>query len=513
MKGCPQSNSMSNCVVSAEQMKSFEDRFVKQAGVSIEQLMDRAGKSIADVITNQLGKGTILFLCGKGNNGGDGITAARFLNDYNTQVIVTGKKEDLSPASKNALSNYKRNVIFQPGITIAEDLIKKADLVVDCLFGFGFKGKIEGILGNIVEAINSSGKKIISADIPSGVEATTGKINGPAIKADQTITFSCAKLGHFLPPGAFNTKELIVKDIGINTPPDELNTFFTDLNKARSLMPPRQRDINKKSAGSVLVIGGSEQYSGAVVMAASSAILRAGAGYVTIACPENIADIVKEKVTEPIVKPLPSKNGSLSIDALGELLEIAKINTSTLIGPGISLNPETIELTQKFISKNEGLTVIDADAITALSLNKEIRLTKKNLLTPHSGEFSRLISKSAEEIEEERFPIATDFAIKHKTNLLLKGPFSIITDGLKTYFNTTGNTGLATAGTGDILSGLIAGFAAQSEDIYSSAVLGAYVHGLAADMAIKELTEYSLVATDLLSWIPKAIKQILDTGR
>lgn len=505
-------HTMGNCVVSAEKMQSIEERFIKETGISIESLMDRAGKTLAGNIKKTIQNGHVLFLCGKGNNGGDGITAARYLPDiFKINVVIFSAQENLSSASKNALKKYSGHVSFNPEKKDVFSMIENADVVVDCLFGFGFKGAIKGdLLPEVIKNLEKKDKFIISADISSGVDASTGKISGPAIKSKTTVAFSCAKLGHFLPPGAFNTGNLLVEDIGIELKKDEIDTFFTDLEIAKNILPERSVSLHKKTAGSVLIIAGSTKYTGAVAMATSSAVLRAGAGYVTIACPDEIREVIQKKVTEPVVEPLPSINGSISYKALNKLLELANENTVILIGPGLGKHPETVKLVIDFLKNSNNLIIIDADAINAISMNKNIELTEKHLLTPHSGEFSRLLSLNAADIEEQRYIKSVEFTKNNNTNLLLKGPFTIITNGKKTYFNTTGNSGLASAGTGDILSGLIAGLAAQNKDIFKSAVLGAFIQGLAADMAVKELTEYSLIATDLLSWIPKAIKQILD---
>jgi hydroxyethylthiazole kinase-like uncharacterized protein yjeF len=476
--------------------------------------MDKAGLALAGLIKSKTNKGNVLFLCGKGNNGGDGITAARFLGDnYLKRVVVFGNKENLSEASKNALSKYKEPVIFTPELSQLKEFIDNADLIIDCLFGFNFRGSINGSLADVVKLVNESKKTVISADIPSGVDASTGKVEGPVIKASDTITFSCAKLGHFLPPGSFNKGKLKVADIGIRLPDGSINTFFTDIKTARKLLPQRLPQMHKKTAGSVLVIAGSKEYTGAAIMATFSAVLRAGAGYVTVATPDTVSETVQRKVIEPIVKAMPSSNGSLSIKALDELLNLAEQNKIILIGPGLSGQPESVELVSKFIDRCEKPLIIDADAINSLAAKGDFNLNENMLLTPHSGEFGRLIKKQSKEIEENRYLESLRFVNEYKTNLLLKGPNTVTTNGKTTYFNTTGNSGLASAGSGDILSGLIAGFASQGISLFKSAVLGAYVHGLAADLAVKELTEYSLIATDLLCWIPRAIKRILDSER
>ncbi len=381
-------------------------------------------------------------------------------------------------------------------------------MIIDCIFGFGFKGHLKNNTKKIVEVVNNCGKEILSVDIPSGVEASTGKIGNIAVDANATIALSSSKLGHFLPPGAFHRGKLKVEDIGIKKDKKSVNTFFIKKDDAKLLLPKRKKGVHKKSVGSVLVIGGSSEYTGAPIMSAVAA-LRSGAGYTTIACQESIVPILQERTTEPVIKGLPSKDGALSKDSLKNIIELAKEHSITLIGPGSSLSGESIELINQFVKTNKGNMIIDADAITAISIQRNLNLRSNIILTPHSGELSRLINKPANIIENNRLKESNGFSKKSSAIVLLKGPFSIITNGEKSYFNNSGNSGLATAGSGDILGGIIAGFCAQSNKLFESTVLGAYIHGLAADMAIKETTEYSLIATDLLSWIPRAIKEIL----
>ena len=492
---------------------------------------------------------TVIVLCGGGNNGGDGFVIARILHNQgkDVKVFLASKPADLKGDAK---INYHAALKFGVKILSLKNLfthhsspITHHCLIIDALFGTGLTKEVRPPLSKAIKKINEltclpAGKKcpVIAVDIPSGISSDTGQIMGCAVKAEYTVTFGLPKRGHLLYPGAEYTGKLFIEDIGFPQKlleVNSINAFLFQEKDAVSLLPERPRYSHKGTYGHVLLIAGSKGKTGAAFMAAKSC-LRTGAGLVTIGVPESLVNIFQSRVTEEMVLPLPDKgNGTLSYKAADLILDFAKQKADVLaIGPGISTDDEISRLVSLLITKSGIPIVIDADGINAIAGHADI-LKKCNvpiILTPHPGEMARLLSQKSEVrsqksekqklrtpnsklqtlIELDRINAAVSFAKRTKTYLVLKGVPTIIAspDG-SAFINTTGNPGMATAGTGDVLTGMISALLAQKLSPQNAALLGVYMHGFIGDIAAGTKGEHSLTASDIINLIPAVFKAII----
>lgn len=441
---------------------------------------------------------SFVILCGKGNNGGDGLAIAR-------RLIIMGKEVKIYLAlgenfSGDALINY--NILKSMDVPMLTDFgelecdIKCADCVVDAIFGTGFSGKVESPVLELIECINKNARFVLSVDVPSGIDADTGEVLSLAVKADKTITFAAYKKGLLLFPAADYAGEIVVGDISI---PKEafqniqINT--TDNAFASELMPKRYANSHKGDYGKVLVIGGQSGMKGAVALSCLSA-LRMGAGLVTACVPAEIADAYEN---------LPEEVMTKAYDFEGDADKIADIVNdydAVLFGNGIGRGEYVLPILKKILEKIKVPLVIDADGLFALSKEPEIICGKKAILTPHSMEMSRLLGVSVEAVEKDRFSMSKNFAQKYKVTLVLKGRHSIIVapDGRQNV-NMTGNSGMATAGSGDVLAGMVAALLAQKEP-FDAAVLAVHLHGCAGDYAKEQFTQTAVIASDIINSLP-----------
>ncbi len=492
--------------VTAEEMRKIEEKAVREKQVTLEALMERAGQELAkEVLKEKPGK--VVVVSGPGNNGGDGLVAARHLaaKGIETEVfLIAGRKS--SSLLKKKLSELKKQRVKL--ITTIDELslaLKEKPIVIDAVFGFGFHGKAEGLFAQAIELINRSEATVYSADVPSGVNASSGQVAGPACRAKVTVTFSLPKLGLYLFPGSEFAGEVRVKKV---VPPpflkeaDGVEVLTGD--KMKKLLPMRSKEANKWSVGSVLVVAGSAGMEGAAILAVRGAE-RTGAGIVKLVSAASLAPIYKANLIESLFLPLPE---NLNIEEKMKLIEKESLRYKVIaIGPGLKESPDTAELVKKVFKLGKPVV---ADA-TALAYYPELAvedLKAPVILTPHEGEFARLSGFSVAEIKENRLKTATDYINQTGRNnliLVLKGYRSLIVSLRRKALNLTGNPGLASAGTGDVLTGVIAALLAQGVDAFEAASLGVYLHGLAADLAVKDLGELSLTATDLVDYLPKAI--------
>ncbi len=479
--------------------------------------MEKAGKWVAIVAQNALpekSRKRVVVICGKGNNGGDGFVAARLLkkNDISVETILVGKPDLLKG---DALLNFRR--MHENNIQWSEytGTIPNADLYIDALLGTGISGTVDGEIADTIEKINtakSSGAKIIAVDIPSGINGNDGTVCGVAVKADITVTFGFAKLGHFIHPGKMHTGRLYICDIGLDkraAQEIEITHEISTIQEITLLLPYRPADGHKGTFGKGLIISGSQGMTGAAIMASLS-FLRSGAGLCYAAVPRSLVDVVDIGAREVVVLAMPEvrKKRCHSLRALGDLHRYANDVDVVAIGPGIGRNAETAEMVRRFLVRAKKPCVIDADALNALAghINDIIpQITTATVMTPHYAELSRLLDLSIEDIERKRFNNAIDWAKSLFTTLLIKGNPTIIAQPQKpVWMNATGNDGMATAGSGDVLTGLIAGFVAQGLPVWDATRLGAYVHGLSGDIAAKYLTKRAFIAGDMIDYIPHA---------
>lgn len=450
--------------------------------------------------------------------------AARRLLNQNikiTVLIIGDPKEIKGDALKNyeILIRLKNNFPNKLKIEILSGYslshLKKPSLIIDAIYGTGFKGSLTGGVENVVEWINSKKIPVISTDVPSGVDASTGVVENMAVKADRTFTLAFPKIGLYCCDGREHSGQIEIIDIGI--PRDVIalsdrKTFLTTQKHICSILPKRRYNVNKYTVGKVYVLGGAKGFTGAAALCAES-VLKSGAGAVVLGTPDAIYPILAKKLTEAIIQPLPTtKTGSLSLGGLEKIRQRLKWADTLAIGPGLSTDPETQELIQTILKEYEGRCVIDADALNALSeVNwKSIKPKKSQwIFTPHAGELSRLIKIEADEIEKNKVSVTRKICLESGSYFVVKGAPTVIgSNSGQIYINTTGNPGMATVGSGDVLTGLIAGLWTQKMDAFNAAVAGVYIHGMAGDIARDKLGERSLMAGNILANIPNAFKKI-----
>ena len=510
-------------VLTPEEMRKMDRQSIKDAYPEL-LLMEMAGRGIAKIINDKYSKdvSNISIFCGKGNNGGDGFTAARFLDmwGYNVEIIFTANEDDLSEVS---YTNYKivklRNIAIKNIDNLnnseVEEIIEKSDLVIDALLGTGIKGKVRGVYSRIIDLINQRKDKeiiVLSVDVPSGVDALSGEIHGQAVKANLTATMAYYKTGLMLYPGREYCGEIKVVDLGMvdsSLKKVGYNHYLLDEENAADLLPERKLQGHKGTFGKVLVIGGSKGMSGAPALVAES-VLKTGAGLVKIAVPDFFAKQGINYKKEIITEFLPSQAETLSLKAYDNIKSIMDKSDILAVGPGLSQSKDIENLIEKILLNIEKPIVLDADGINGIN-NLELLFARKYplILTPHPGEMSRLIDKSIPEIKSNKLDIARNFASKYGVILILKGATTVIAlpDG-DIYLNPNGNNGMATAGSGDVLTGIIAGLMAQGLTPEEAAILGPYLHGKSGDKAKSDLTSYSLLASDIIDYLTIALKNL-----
>ncbi len=495
-------------------MREVDSRAIEELGIPGILLMENAGRAVSEKIL-EIADNTslsVLVICGKGNNGGDGYVAARHLieNNMQTTVISLFRPDDLSGdalINHNLLEKFTEIIYFDDiDENQLREMILLSDIVVDAIFGTGLNKEIQGFQAEIIDLINEYAEgEVVSVDIPSGVNADNGKIMGRAVIADYTITFHAPKTGLLLYPGADYCGETDVSAIGIPdylTDGDEYNNYLVTGHYAHIIMPLRPEDGHKGTFGKVFNIAGSFNMTGAAYLCSMSSLM-VGAGYSILAAPDDVISIVASKAAELVYIPLEEK----------AVLENSAKSDVILIGPGLGTEEATVRFVAQFVQQltNRGdKVIIDGDGLNCLAMRDNPVLPINSIITPHPKELSRLLNVSVEEILVNKLETAKQAASKLNTIVVLKGANTIIAEPKgNAYINTTGNTGLAKAGSGDVLAGIIAGFAAQGLELKDAAILGVYLHGLAADIAVEELTEYSLTSEKLMGYIPNAINKVL----
>lgn len=509
--------------VTAEVMQQLDRRTIEDYGIPGFELMERAGAHVAGIIQSRFGKAkerSALILAGKGNNGGDGFVVARLLAGAGWQVtllLFAGADSLRGDARTNyALipSSVKQRHFQELANDEARSLIGDSAVILDALFGTGLTTGLSGIHAEAVRLVNASGRPVVAVDIPSGVEATTGKTPGEVVKANITVTFGAAKTGQFIYPGAGYVGELIVTDIGIPSELMDKAPFveIIDTEYAAGLVQPRRKTAHKGSCGHCLIIAGSTGKSGAATMAANSA-MRSGAGLVTLAVPAGIHSVVEVKTTEVMTVPLAETAcGSVALESLGAIKDLLAGRAVAAAGPGLGGHAETVALIREFVCTATVPLVLDADALNALG--GDISPLKKSaspalILTPHPGEMARLCGATVAEIEHDRLEASRSFAIANRCYLLLKGAGTVVAtpDG-RLAINASGNPGMASGGMGDVLTGVITALLGQGYEPFAACCLGAFCHGLAADLAAAEKGETGLIATDVQEKLPYAFKML-----
>ena len=518
-------------LVTVDEMRWCDETTIRKIGIPGVILMENAAAGVAQYVEKRFGplKGEhVMVVCGKGNNAGDGFVVARHLHSAGAGVqvlMVASPRELKGDARTNFMILQRIAKENRDSLRIARfgsgkhEVGLQSSIIIDALFGTGFTGKPKKPYAVAIEWMNKLRAPIVSVDIPSGVNGTTGIAEGPAVKAKATITLGLPKIGLFCNQARDLVGELHVVDIGIPSSVVQrgrFKTFFVEPSDVSALLPQRPSVSHKYSIGKVLVIAGSKGYTGAAALCAEGA-LRAGAGAVVLCTPESIYPVLARKLTEVIVEPVPAtSDGSLALSAKEKLKERIRWADVVIVGPGLSRNDETQELLRQLIAENKTRMLVDADALAAirdLGISKLRKSKGEFILTPHAGEMSRLIGTPSNEIEMKRVEVGRAFARRTRQTLVLKGaPTVTATGDERVYVNSTGNPGMATVGSGDVLAGIIASLWAQGVPQEQAAVAGVYLHGLAGDLAAKKLGMASLVAHDLIDFLPVALQKVEGRG-
>jgi len=507
-------------IVTAAEMRETDRVTSERFGVPSHELMENAGSAVAQfVLSRYPSANRIGVICGKGNNGGDGFVAARKLYEAGKAVRVLLLAEPTELRGDAALMFAKLSgapVLVRSLVELKNDparAVFDSDLLIDAILGTGFRPPVSGLYAEAIAALNASAAAVVAVDIPSGADADVmGEQVGSVARAGAIVTFTAPRPAHVF--GGLTPGTTSISPIGS---PEEtiVSSLRLNLITPRELAPligPRPAASNKGNFGHVLVIGGSLGKSGAAAMAGMAA-LRSGAGLSTVVVPKSILSTVAgfhpELMTEPLAE---TKAGSISLRALRGLEKLAESMTVLAIGPGISRVPETSKLVRALVKKQNLPVVLDADGLNAFAghaseLNGKGR---SPIITPHPGEMARLLGSTVAAVQRDRINVARTFARKHQVIVVLKGHRTLIADsGGEVWVNTTGNPGMATGGTGDILTGMVAGLVAQNPKRILEAVIAAvYLHGLAGDVAREQMGEHSLVATDLVRTLPEAFRRV-----
>lgn len=505
-------------VTTSREMLKIEEQAESSFGLDTGLLMERAGQAVADEAMRMLPEhGSVVIVCGKGNNGGDGFVAARLLDGYGYKVTVVSLagRDDFPLAARNAYDKLPSGVqlVLDLDLATLEQNLKECDLVIDAIFGFSLKGAVRGPAVEVIDLVNRSGRPVLSVDLPSGLEADTGEVYSGAVVADVTVTFTAPKVGMLLYPGQDYVGEYVIADIGIpESLVEEYASFHVaDIEDVRAQLPARGHEAHKKSVGQVLVVAGSRGMAGAAVLSAKGAY-RAGAGLVGFAPPQSIAPILNAALIEAIVYAQPeTASGALASAAFESITELSSRYDAVALGPGLSIEAETTSLVKQLVEETERPLVVDASALTCLVGSTDILRKRKapTIITPHVGEMARLFNVSPEDVLCDRLGFAKRAQEEFSVVVVLKGARTIICGPGETTINLTGNPGLATAGTGDVLTGVVAAFLAQGMSAYDAAWAGVYLHGLSADIAVGDINEYSLMASDVIDYLPEAINHVL----
>ncbi|MEY4704466.1 MAG: Bifunctional NAD(P)H-hydrate repair enzyme Nnr [Nitrospirota bacterium] len=515
-------------IVTGTDMQTLDRRTITEAHIPSTVLMERAGEGLVRHLEEHCGPArgkTITILCGKGNNGGDGLVVARLLHRQRAkvQVLLLAAITDLSRETATMYRRFvqvagRAKVVRFRSADQARPLLVSSDILIDALLGTGLSSDVTGAYREAIELINSAGKPVVAVDLPSGLHADSGAIMGRAIRATLTVTFGLPKLGLYVGAGIDQAGTIRIVDIGI--PPAyaddiESRTLLLTSDSAFKALPERQLSAHKGTFGHAGIIAGSVGKTGAAALAARAA-LRIGAGLVTVATPSSVNDVLETKLLEAMTMPLPeTKARTLARSGLDRILTFIQARTAIAIGPGLSTHHETVELVQSLMKHLDRPSVLDADALNALAGRASLLTECKTppILTPHPGEMARLeVDATAQSVNADRIGTARRFARERGAFVVLKGARTVIArpDGLVAIC-PTGNPGMATAGTGDVLTGMIVGLLAQGVPAWEAACAAAYFHGSAGDLAAQQIGQAGMLASDLIAQIPYALQRTKTT--
>jgi ADP-dependent NAD(P)H-hydrate dehydratase / NAD(P)H-hydrate epimerase len=512
-------------VFTADEMRRVDQRAIRELGLPGDTLMENAGRGAAAVIQAALPDlglprrgARVAIVCGKGGNGGDGFVVARWLRraGHRIQVFLLTPRDEVRGDAALKLREMERrgvraHVVEDPA-TLA-DALSAAQLVVDAILGTGARGLPAPPIAAAIEQVNASGRPVVSLDIPSGLSADALPAEGPAVRAVLTATFAGLKRGLVSGAGVASAGRVIVVDIGVPAAEVQrgVSTFVLEADDVRCHFPPRARDTHKGSYGHLLVVAGSVGKTGAAALAARAAT-RAGAGLVTVATAASAQPVVASLILEAMSEPLPETAArTIALPALDTLRELAERRDAVTLGPGLGLEDDTQELARRLVFECPRPMVVDADALTALAgrLDHLRSAAGPRCLTPHPGEMARMLGTSVAEVQSDRIATVRQFATAYQTPVVLKGASSVIglPDGT-VLLNPTGNPGMASGGTGDVLSGVLGAFLARPLEPRAALAAAVYLHGLAGDVAAERVGQESLVAGDVIEALPEAFRRV-----
>jgi hydroxyethylthiazole kinase-like uncharacterized protein yjeF len=513
-------------LATAQEMRNIDRRAIREFGIPGPVLMENAAAAIMaemELFFDGLAGVKVGIVCGKGNNGGDGLALARRLRIRGVPVRVAL----LAPfaalqgeAKVNLAILRKTDVEILPNASLhaVSSLVEWSDVLVDAMLGVGLSSPLKERFAFAVELLNAAGRPVVAVDMPTGVNSDSGEVMGSAVRADLTVTMALPKRGLVLYPGASHAGEVRVADIGIPAEvveKEKIKVSLLDGGDLWGVMADRPRDAHKGDLGHLLVIGGSLGKAGAAVMTARSA-LRSGAGLVTVAAPAGIVPVIQQQIVEAMCFPAAeSIDGTLGMGADEELAKAANSRAACAMGPGLTTHHETVQAVRALVRSVRVPLVIDADGLNALAGGTEVLKKRKApvVVTPHPGEMARLLGIPSSEVQQDRIGIAERFARDNHITVVLKGAGTVVAAPSGDVFvNTTGNPGMATGGTGDALTGIIGSLLAQGYGTVWAACLGVYLHGIAGDLAAAEKGEAGMIAGDLIEKIPEAIKRISGHG-
>jgi ADP-dependent NAD(P)H-hydrate dehydratase / NAD(P)H-hydrate epimerase len=494
---------------------SRADGAAQQLGIPGGVLMERAGAAMTEEILARfsLRGRRVLAVCGGGNNGGDGFVIARELRRAGVGVDVVATRDEYSGDPATNLAALRSLGVEVHGPEHLDALLDDAALVVDALLGTGFSGEVREREAGLIRQLNRAGTQTVAVDVPSGVDGSTGEVAGEAVRADLTVCAHAAKVGCVISPGREHAGEVVAVEIGIPPEADvDASLQWMDAPSLRGLVPRTADPAHKYSAGALLVVAGTRAMTGAPVMVVGGA-QRTGCGIVFLATPESAAPAIDVQLTEAIVYGIPEgPGGSMASDALEEILKRAERASAVVLGPGMGTDREGRKLVAGILENVEAPVLLDADAITNVAGSDAlIRREAPAVVTPHAGELGRLLGTGAGEVSARRLRSARRAAQQNGCCVLLKGSDTLVVQEDRTAVNSTGGVALATAGTGDVLSGVVGALLARGMEPYDAARVGAWVHGRAAELWLEDTgwPHESLVATDLLPYLPVAIGELL----
>ena len=511
-------------ILNAAQMREADRRAIEEIGIASLVLMENAGRQAVaamEAMYSDLGDRQVAILCGRGNNGGDGFVIARTLaqRGIDVSVFLMGRVGEVRGDARTNLE-----ILGRLGLTVVEvadsqawelhfSEVSDCTLIVDAIFGTGLNAPIAGFIESVITDVNASGIPVVAIDLPSGLSADSPEPIGPSIEAGLTITIAAPKLPLVLPPAEARAGDIVIADIGIPAEVIEaLEGPRVDLltrGAMRELVVPRAPETHKGDCGHVLVVAGSRGRTGAAHLAALGA-LRSGAGLVTVATPAGCQPTLAAMAPEYMTEPLRERDGGLHADDVERVLELAR--DVVAIGPGLGQAPATREFVRQLVDRATMPLVVDADGLNAFAGDSALLMGREGrdiIITPHPGEMARLLGMTTQEVQASRIEIARNFAVAHHAFVVLKGHRTLVaTPDAKVFINPTGNPGMATGGTGDVLTGVIAAWLAQLLDAEAACRLAVYLHGMAGDLAEADEGEVAMTSGDLAAHLGDAMLEL-----